>query len=239
MSYRQSHSLGEDFQSQHGAYHHRAHGPRRDRGAHRGAGEDARHRHQPGGWRRQCGPGSTRGRSSSATACRAGISAVSSTCPPGPACRRFPNVKRLGDHGGGGHPPRCRRRQRPRQPGRRDRGAHAQRLRPGCGLGCRMGHAATGHGLCPGVPRWRTSTLRTSWPIVPGVGAELGADVVKVNYPGDPESFARVVELHVRARGHSGRCQDGFHPSLSGCCPRLPRCRRLGPFRGAQRVPAQ
>ncbi|WP_319541538.1 2-amino-3,7-dideoxy-D-threo-hept-6-ulosonate synthase [uncultured Pseudodesulfovibrio sp.] len=26
------------------------------------------------------------------------------------------------------------------------------------------------------------------------VGAELGADVVKVNYPGDPESFARVVE---------------------------------------------
>lgn len=39
------------------------------------------------------------------------------------------------------------------------------------------------------------------------VGAELGADIVKTNYTGDPDGFARVVERAVRARGHCRRAK--------------------------------
>jgi len=71
------------------------------------------------------------------------------------------------------------------------------------------------------------------------VGAELGADMVKVNYTGDMESFARVVEaacVPVVIAGGPKLDDDAalvqmVHDALPG--------RRLGPVHRPQRLPAQ
>ena len=51
------------------------------------------------------------------------------------------------------------------------------------------------------------------------MAAELGADVVKVNYPGSPEAFAHVVECACVPVVIAGGAKLGLHPRFPGDGP--------------------